>query len=68
MGWTAGTRSCVEGHHGTSLDVPWCSLGTEGWGEKVEQRVVLKDTMGHPLMSHGVPWGLRDGMSQVQQW
>ena len=43
---------CVEGHHGTSLDVPWCPLGTEGWDGQVGQRIVLKDTMGRPLMSH----------------
>ena len=27
VGWTGGTESCVEGHHGTSLK---CPLGTEG--------------------------------------
>ena len=25
-----GIQYCVEGHHGTSLDVSWCPLGTEG--------------------------------------
>ena len=47
-----GTEDCAEGHHGTSLDVPWCPLGTEGWDGQVGQRIVLRDTMGHPLMSH----------------
>ena len=28
-GWTGGTENCVEGHHGTSLDVLY--MGTEGW-------------------------------------
>ena len=30
VGWISGTEGCVEGHHGTSLNVPWCSLRTEG--------------------------------------
>ena len=29
---------------------------------QVGQKTVLRDTMGHPLMFHDVPWGLRDGM------
>ena len=26
-GWTVGTENCVEGHHGTSLDVPYVPWG-----------------------------------------
>ena len=63
MRWTDGTESCVGGHHGTSL-VLWCLLGSEGWDGQVGQRVALGGTMGHPLMFHGVPWGLRDGMER----
>ena len=46
-----------------SLDIPYIPFGTKGWGGQVGQRVVLRDTMGHPLMSHGVP-GLRGGMDR----
>ena len=60
MGWTGGTEDCVEGHHGTSLDVPYVPWGLRDGG----QRIMLRDTMGRPLMSHGVPWGLRDGMDR----
>ena len=49
MRWTSGTENCVEGHHGT---YPICPLGTEGWDGQVGQRIVLRDTMGRPLMSH----------------
>ena len=49
MGWTDGTESCAEGHHGTSLDVPWYPLETEGWDREVGQRVLVRDTMGHVL-------------------
>ena len=27
MGGTGGTENCVEGHHGTSLDVPYVPRG-----------------------------------------
>ena len=27
MGWTGGTEDCAEGHHGTSLDVPYVPWG-----------------------------------------
>ena len=34
-GWTVGTENCVEGHHGTSLDVPYIPWGPrdgmDGW-------------------------------------
>ena len=26
-GWIGGTENCVEGHHGTSLDVPYVPWG-----------------------------------------
>ena len=45
-----------------SLDIPYIPFATKGWDGQLGQRIVLKDTMGCPLMSHGVPWGLRDGM------
>ena len=52
-GWTVGTENCVEGHHGTSLDVlyiPWR----------------LRDGMDRPdstiLGCLICPLGLRDGM------
>ena len=32
-----------------SLDIPYIPFGTKGWGGQVGQRVVLRDTMGHPL-------------------
>ena len=47
-----------------SLDIPYIPFATKGWDGQLGQRVVLKDTMGRPLMSHGAPWGLRDGMDR----
>ena len=57
------TESCVKELHATSHDVPYIAFGTKGWGEQMGQRVVLVDTMGHPLFC-GVPWELRDGMDR----
>ena len=37
-----------------SLDIPYIPFGTKGWDGQVGQRVVLRDTMGRPLVLHGV--------------
>ena len=51
-GWTYGIQYCVEGHHGTSLDVPYVPWGLRDGMDKWDRRIVLGDTMEHPLMSH----------------
>ena len=43
----------------SNIPVPWCPLGTERWDSQVGQEAVLRDPIRHPLLSHGVPWGLR---------
>ena len=60
MGWTGGTEDCAEGHHGTSLDVPYVpwGLGTEGCGTED----CAEGYHGTSLDVLYVPWGLRDGM------
>ena len=45
----------------------WNLLVTEGWDGQLGQSVMLRDTMGCHLMFHGVPWGLRDGMTAATE-
>ena len=46
-GWTGGTENCVEGHHGTSPDVPYVP-----WGLRDGMDIVKDRHWDHPLMSH----------------
>ena len=47
-----GQKNCAEGHHGTSLDVPYVPLGLRDGMDR------WNSTMGGPIC----PLGLRDGM------
>ena len=47
-----------------SFDISYVPFVTGGWNGQIGQRVALKDTMERPLVSHSVPWGLRDEMNR----
>ena len=44
-------QSSAQPHESAPIPLQ-CPLGTEGWDGQVGQRTVLRDTMGHLLMSH----------------
>ena len=63
MDGTGGTENCVEGHHGTSLDVPYVLWGLRDGMNRWTENCVE----GHHGTSLDVPyvlWGLRDGMDR----
>ena len=47
-----------------SFDISYVPFVTGGWNGQIGQSVASKDTMERPLVSHSVPWGLRDEMNR----
>ena len=60
MGWTGGTKNCAEGHHRTSLDVPYVPWGLRDGGTDNYAEGHHRASLDVPY----VPWGLRDGMDK----